>query len=82
MILLEAKNFVKTYNNKKIINDLSFYIKKGEIVGLLGPNGAGKTTAFYMTIGLIRPDKGKIYFNQNLTLKLKNYLAPEKFYAA
>ena len=60
--LLEVKNFVKSYNDKRIVDNLSFKIKKGEIVGLLGPNGAGKTTAFYMTIGLIKPEEGSIVF--------------------
>lgn len=62
--LLEAKNLVKTYSDKKVVNNLSFYIQKKEIVGLLGPNGAGKTTTFYMTIGLIKPQKGSIFFNE------------------
>lgn len=53
----------KSYNGKAVVNGLSFEVLPGEVVGLLGPNGAGKTTAFYMTIGLIRPDTGTIYFN-------------------
>ena len=61
-MILKTKNLSKSYFGKKIVNDLSFHIKEGEIVGLLGPNGAGKTTAFYMTIGLIRPDKGQVFF--------------------
>lgn len=60
--ILQIKNLVKTYNNKDVVNKLSFHVRKGEVVGLLGPNGAGKTTAFYMTIGLIRPDEGEVYF--------------------
>lgn len=60
--LLEVKDFIKVYNNKPVVNRLSFSIQPQEIVGLLGPNGAGKTTAFYMTIGLIRPESGKIFF--------------------
>lgn len=62
--LLEIKNLVKEYQGKNVVDDLVFDIYPGEIVGLLGPNGAGKTTAFYMTIGLIRPDKGKVYFKE------------------
>lgn len=66
--LLEVKNLVKKFNNKPVVNGLSFYVQPGEIVGLLGPNGAGKTTAFYMTIGLVHPDEGEVYFkNQNIT---------------
>jgi lipopolysaccharide export system ATP-binding protein len=66
--ILEVKNFTKIYNDKPVVKDLSFYIKKGEVVGLLGPNGAGKTTIFYMTIGLIKPDNGEVFFkNQNIS---------------
>ena len=61
--LLKAENLVKVYSNKPVVNGLSLQVGKGEVVGLLGPNGAGKTTAFYMTIGLIKPDSGKVYFN-------------------
>lgn len=61
--LLEVNNLVKIYNDKKVVDQLSFKIFPGEVVGLLGPNGAGKTTAFYMTIGLIKPEKGQIFFN-------------------
>jgi lipopolysaccharide export system ATP-binding protein len=60
--LLEVKNLKKFYAGKAVVNDLCFSIEEGEIVGLLGPNGAGKTTAFYMTIGLIRPDEGDVFF--------------------
>lgn len=62
MILLEAKHLVKRFGGRAVVNGLSFSIEPGEIVGLLGPNGAGKTTAFYMTIGLISPDEGDVYF--------------------
>ncbi len=62
-MILEVKNLVKKYRNKAVVNQLSFSVGKGEVVGLLGPNGAGKTTAFYMTIGLIAPDGGEICFN-------------------
>ncbi|WP_042281117.1 LPS export ABC transporter ATP-binding protein [Candidatus Protochlamydia sp. R18] len=61
-ICLDVRNIVKKYNGKRVVNELSFQVLRGEIVGLLGPNGAGKTTAFYMTVGLIRPDHGKVYF--------------------
>lgn len=59
---LDVEGLVKTYSSQAVVNGLSFKVKKGEVVGLLGPNGAGKTTAFYMTVGLIRPDKGKVIF--------------------
>ncbi len=63
--VVEVENLEKKYGDRKVVSGLSFSIQEGEIVGLLGPNGAGKTTAFYMTMGLIRPDKGKIYFKQS-----------------
>jgi len=59
---LEVKDLVKSYGGRRVVDGLSFFVNKGEVVGLLGPNGAGKTTAFYMTIGLIRPDLGTVYF--------------------
>jgi lipopolysaccharide export system ATP-binding protein len=59
---LSVKNLVKSYGGRTVVNGLSFEIGQGEIVGLLGPNGAGKTTAFYMTIGLIKPDSGVVIF--------------------
>ncbi len=60
--LLEAKHLVKRFGDKAVVNDLSFHVLPGEVVGLLGPNGAGKTTAFYMTMGLIAPDAGDVCF--------------------
>lgn len=67
-MILQARNLTKTYSGKKVVNGLSFTVKKGEIVGLLGPNGAGKTTAFYMTIGLVKPDSGEVFFlDQDVT---------------
>lgn len=60
---LEVENLEKNYQGRKVVDGLSFEVKKGEIVGLLGPNGAGKTTAFYMTMGLIKQDKGSVRFN-------------------
>lgn len=60
--ILEVENLEKSYGGKKVVNGLSFSVYEGEIVGLLGPNGAGKTTAFYMTMGLIRPDRGHVRF--------------------
>jgi len=59
---LEVIGLKKTYGGRSVVDELSFEVNRGEIVGLLGPNGAGKTTAFYMTIGLIRPDGGKVFF--------------------
>ncbi len=61
--VLHTKNLVKIYGKRKVVNKVSLKVKQGEIVGLLGPNGAGKTTSFYMITGLIRPNKGKIFFD-------------------
>ena len=62
---IEAKNLVKTYNNRNVVNGVSFDVSTGEIVGLLGPNGAGKTTTFYMVIGLERPSAGDVFVTDN-----------------
>lgn len=59
---LEVQHLVKSYGGRRVVNGLSFKVASGEIVGILGPNGAGKTTAFYMTVGLIRPDEGRVLF--------------------
>jgi len=60
-LVLRTEGLVKIYGKRTVVNDVSFDVKQGEIVGLLGPNGAGKTTSFYMTTGLIVPNGGKIY---------------------
>jgi lipopolysaccharide export system ATP-binding protein len=68
IVLLEAKNLQKRYGDKSVLNNVSFHINEGEIVGLLGHNGAGKTSAFYITIGLVKPDQGSIVFQgMNIT---------------
>lgn len=65
---LRAENLVKIYRKRTVVNHVSFDVKQGEIVGLLGPNGAGKTTSFYMIVGLIRPNEGKIFLdNEEIT---------------
>ncbi|GAB5412392.1 MAG: LPS export ABC transporter ATP-binding protein [Chlamydiales bacterium] len=67
-MILKIKHLKKNYGGKAVVRDLSFSVGPGEIVGLLGPNGAGKTTAFYMTIGLVSPDGGKVVFkDQEIT---------------
>ena len=58
--VLEARGLVKTYRRRRVVNDVALRLQQGEIVGLLGPNGAGKTTTFYMIVGLIRPQEGRI----------------------
>ncbi len=60
---IEAQNLIKIYGDRRVVNDVSFHIQKGEVVCLLGPNGAGKTTTFYMVVGLVKPNMGKIILN-------------------
>ena len=60
MQALEAKKLEKSYRGRKIVRGVSLQVMKGEVVGLLGPNGAGKTTTFYMVVGLVRPDQGRV----------------------
>ena len=68
MSILIAEELEKSYSSRKVVKNLSFNIKSGEIIGLLGPNGAGKTTAFYMVVGLVKPELGKIILDEyNLT---------------
>ena len=62
-MVLHVEGLVKRYGKRTVVNNVSFNVKQGEIVGLLGPNGAGKTTSFYMTTGLIVPDGGKIFLD-------------------
>ena len=65
---LVVSNLVKTYGDRKVVDQLSLQVLPGEVVGILGPNGAGKTTAFYMMIGLIKPDAGSVTFeDQDIT---------------
>ena len=61
--VLEAQGLVKTYRRRRVVNDVALRLQQGEIVGLLGPNGAGKTTTFYMIVGLIKPQEGRILFD-------------------
>ncbi len=61
MAVIESKGLHKYYRKRAVVNDISIQVSTGEVVGLLGPNGAGKTTTFYMIIGFIRPDKGKVF---------------------
>ncbi len=64
MHLLETKGLVKIYGGRRVVDGLSISIGRSEIVGLLGPNGAGKTTTFYMAVGIVTPDQGQIFFDQ------------------
>ncbi|CCY15293.1 aBC transporter ATP-binding protein [Prevotella sp. CAG:755] len=64
-MVLRTEGLVKKYGKRTVVNNVSFDVKQGEIVGLLGPNGAGKTTSFYMTTGLVVPNNGRIFLNNN-----------------
>ena len=67
-MVLRTENLVKKYGKRTVVSHVSIDVKQGEIVGLLGPNGAGKTTSFYMTTGLITPNEGHIYLDdQDIT---------------
>jgi len=68
--LIETRDISKVYHGRKVVNEVNVAVDSGEIVGLLGPNGAGKTTSFYMIVGLVRPDSGRVYFKgQDITSK-------------
>lgn len=70
MHLLEIKDLSKSYGGREVVKGVDLLVKRGEIVGLLGPNGAGKTTTFYMVVGIIPPNRGKIIFDNNDITKL------------
>jgi lipopolysaccharide export system ATP-binding protein len=72
-MILKADNLVKKYKNRTVVNDVSVQVEQGEIVGLLGPNGAGKTTTFYMTVGLVKPNEGKIFLDDEDITDLPMY---------
>src|ERR1035438_1321549 len=64
MSKLETREISKTYRGRRVVDDVSVFVQQGEVVGLLGPNGAGKTTSFYMIVGLISPDSGRILVDE------------------
>ena len=68
--VLRAEGLVKRYGRRTVVNDVSFQVEQGEIVGLLGPNGAGKTTSFYMTTGLVVPNGGRVFLDD---VEVTNY---------
>ena len=72
-MVLRTENLVKRYGKRTVVNNVSFNVKQGEIVGLLGPNGAGKTTSFYMTTGLVVPNDGHIFLNDEEITKFPVY---------
>ena len=70
---LKTENLVKIYNHRTVVDDVSFHLSQGEVVGLLGANGAGKTTSFYMVVGIVRPNQGRILMDQQDITRLAMY---------
>lgn len=64
MSVLSLQNLIKSYHGRQVVNSVSLQVESGSVVGLLGPNGAGKTTTFYMTVGMIKPDKGSVFLDE------------------
>jgi lipopolysaccharide export system ATP-binding protein len=77
-MILRAESLVKKYKNRTVVNNVSLQVKQGEIVGLFGPNGAGKTTTFYMIVGLIKSNSGKIFLNDEEITHLPMYQRARK----
>ncbi|MEE8586447.1 MAG: LPS export ABC transporter ATP-binding protein [Acidobacteriota bacterium] len=75
---LEARNLIKSYRGRKVVNDVKLSVSCGEVVGLLGPNGAGKTTTFYMMVGLTLPNRGQVFLNGEDVTRLPMYLRARK----
>ncbi len=78
MATLIAQDLVKTYKGRRVVNGVNLEIQSGSVVGLLGPNGAGKTTTFYMIVGLVPPDSGKVFLNGEDMTSLPMYLRARK----
>jgi lipopolysaccharide export system ATP-binding protein len=72
-LTIHTKNLIKVYGSRTVVNDVSFDVSQGEIVGLLGPNGAGKTTSFYQVVGLVKSDSGEVYLGDVNITKLPMY---------
>ena len=72
-LTIYTRNLVKIYGSRTVVNNVSFEVKQGEIVGLLGPNGAGKTTSFYQVVGLVKPDEGSVFLNDRNITSLPMY---------
>jgi lipopolysaccharide export system ATP-binding protein len=75
---LETREICKTYRGRRVVHDVSVFVQQGEVVGLLGPNGAGKTTSFYMIVGLISPDSGRILLDDQDITDLPMYQRARK----
>ena len=73
MHTLQTTDLTKSYRGRKVVDNVSVWVKQGEVVGLLGPNGAGKTTSFYMIVGLITPDSGRVALDDQDITSLAMY---------
>ena len=77
-MILKAEEISKSYRGRKVVNNISIEVNQGEIVGLLGPNGAGKTTSFYMIVGIIKPEGGDIFLDQEVISSFPMYQRAQK----
>jgi lipopolysaccharide export system ATP-binding protein len=77
-MILRSDNLIKVYGRRHVVKGVSINVNQGEIVGLLGPNGAGKTTTFYMVVGFIQPNEGKVYLNNEEITNLPMYKRAQK----
>ncbi len=77
-MILRTENLVKRYKKRTVVNDVSIFVEQGECIGLLGPNGAGKTTTFYMTVGLVKPEAGRVLLNNEDITDLPMYKRAQK----
>ncbi|MBP7450255.1 MAG: ATP-binding cassette domain-containing protein, partial [Flavobacteriales bacterium] len=77
-MMLRADTIFKRYKKRTVVNGVSVEVRQGEIVGLLGPNGAGKTTSFYMIVGLVKPNEGHIYLDNEDITDLAMYRRAQK----
>ncbi|MEE9349688.1 MAG: LPS export ABC transporter ATP-binding protein [Flavobacteriaceae bacterium] len=77
-MILRAENIEKIYGSRKVVKGISVAVKQGEIIGLLGPNGAGKTTSFYMIVGMVKPNEGNIYLDDDNITKDSMYKRAQK----
>ncbi|MDA8136159.1 MAG: LPS export ABC transporter ATP-binding protein [Desulfobacteraceae bacterium] len=78
MARLVLKKLIKLYNGKTVVDDVSLSVQQGKVTGLLGPNGAGKTTTFYMTVGMIKPDSGSVFLDQEDITRCPMYIRARK----